>query len=312
MIVWILNDGKIGDDVQCVAIAEALSDNPDKRTIAPRFPWSLMAPWGPIDPADNPTKNLQSPIAGAPPDIVVASGRRAIPYGVYLKKRHNARLVILKDPRVGRALADFIWVPAHDELSGSNVFSTLTSPHAMSAKIAAAKKSSNGSVAKLPGPLLGVILGGPSGGAEYTQQTADDLSSRINDAMKDFASLAVTPSRRTPPDFMARVAQSVMGDNRMVWNRNGNNPYIDILAHSSSLIVAGDSHNMVSEALASGTGLYIWQPAGLIGKLSRFISELTARGQARVFERRATPFAITPVDATQEIVDEIERRFGKF
>ena len=308
--VWILNDGKIGDDVQCIAIAHALSTKVENRTISPRAFWASMAPWGPIDPADDPQKNSQSPLAGDAPDIIVASGRRAIPYGVAMKKNHGSRLVILKDPRMGRDLADFIWVPMHDHVEGDNVFATLTSPHALAAEISKARDGVDGAIAKSPAPILGVVLGGPSGGAQYSNHAADNLAGRINLAMKDFEALAVTPSRRTPPGFVTRLKSQIAGANRIFWSGAGDNPYVDILARASSLIVAGDSHNMVSEALSTGTGLYIWRPEGLAQKLDWFITQIEKSGHARRFSNDAEPFATLPIDATAQIVEEIRKRFA--
>ena len=46
--LWVLTDGKIGDDVQCLAVARALSPAFEKRVIAPRALFAALAPWGPI------------------------------------------------------------------------------------------------------------------------------------------------------------------------------------------------------------------------------------------------------------------------
>ena len=48
--VWVLTDGKIGDDVQCLAVAEGLGRAFAKKIVAPRPPWAWAAPWGGVDP----------------------------------------------------------------------------------------------------------------------------------------------------------------------------------------------------------------------------------------------------------------------
>lgn len=49
---WVISDGKIGDEVQCLGILEALGLNPQLRRIAPRKIFALAMPWGPIDPRE--------------------------------------------------------------------------------------------------------------------------------------------------------------------------------------------------------------------------------------------------------------------
>ncbi len=308
--IWVLTDGKIGDDVQCLAIAAALNPDFEKRVVAPRAPYVWTAPWGPVDPREAPGRD-GGPLSGALPDIAVISGRRAIPYARALKRASGWRtkIIMLKDPRAGRDIADALWAPSHDGLTGANVISTLTSPHALGA-VLSAPPFAHGAIAALPSPFLGVVLGGPSGGADYSQRAASDLAARISSAGRDYAAIAVTPSRRTPTEFMSVLASSVEHSNLYVWDGQDSNPYRDILSHAAALIVAGDSHNMVSEAMAASAGAYIWRPQGLAAKMVWFTGQLIARGEAKEFGDSAPPFAHTPLDATPEIVAEIRKRLG--
>ncbi len=311
LTVWVLTDGKIGDDVQCLAVAAALTNSVDKRVIAPRMPWSWLAPWGPIDPRDS-RKSPESPIAGTPPDVMIASGRRAIPYARAVKavSAGQTLVVILKDPRAGYKMADFIWAPAHDRLRGDNVFSTLTSPHALAGKLDLAARNPAKAIAGLPHPLLGVVLGGPSGGARYGTAEAVALAANLQSAAKNFAALAVTPSRRTPDAFLQSLRSGLPQENLFFWEGNGENPYLDILSSADTLIVAADSHNMMSEAMATGTGVYAYRPPGLAAKMEWFVKELEKSGVVRGFGKKIEPFDFAPFDATQDIVAEIKKRLG--
>lgn len=310
-VVWVLTDGKIGDEVQCVAVAAALAKSFDKKVIAPRAPWSWFAPWGPIDPRDN-RKSPISPIAGKLPDVMIASGRRAIPYARAVKHASAGRtlVIILKDPRARRELADFIWAPAHDQLSGANVFSTLTSPHQLAAKLDAARRNSATAIAQLPHPLLGFVLGGPSGGARYGKAEAVSLAASLQSGAKNFASVAIAPSRRTPNAFLQELRSSLSIENLFIWDSKGENPYLDILANADTLIAAADSHNMMSEAMVTGTGIYAYRPPGLSRKMEWFVTELEKSGAVRAFDNKLEPFDFAPVDATQDIVAEIKKRLG--
>ncbi|GJL95975.1 MAG: hypothetical protein DHS20C05_23800 [Hyphococcus sp.] len=311
--VWVLTDGKIGDDVQCLAVAEALAPDFDKRVITPRAPWVWMAPWGPIDPRDAPS-NPDSPIAKGPgngwPNLVVASGRRAIPYARAVKKVSNGKcfVVIMKDPRVSPSSVDLIWAPVHDKLTGANVVTTLTSPHGLARPIADARDTPTGPISELAKPMLGVVLGGPSGGARFDDVIADDLIAKIRHAKGNFASLALTPSRRTPDAFLKTLKNALTATDTFIWDRSGDNPYVDILAHSDALIVTADSHNMMSEAVSTGAGVYAFRPPGLAKKMAWFVDALESKGAVRNLEKcDVEPIRTTPIDATDEIVEAIKQ-----
>ena len=279
--VWIISDGKIGDDVQCRAVAAGLSPTFEQRTVAPRAPWVWAAPWGPIDPRDAPS-NPSSPIASPFPDVVVASGRRAIPYARAVKRVSGGRtlLVFLKNPRTAFSDADVIWAPAHDRLDGANVLSTLTSPHGLGPRLEEAREAPTQEIASLASPMLGVVLGGTGGGAQYDRSVAADLAEKIKCAAAPFASIAVTPSRRTPEYLLGAVRDALAGSDAFVWDGDGNNPYMDILANADALVVTADSHNMMSEALATGAGVYAYRPPKLAPKLAWFLSELESKARS--------------------------------
>ncbi|WP_442881052.1 ELM1/GtrOC1 family putative glycosyltransferase [Bosea sp. (in: a-proteobacteria)] len=115
--LWVLTDGKAGDEVQCLGVAERLGLAPEIRRVSPGRPWSWLMPRGPIDPREGPDRP-GSPLRPPFPDIAIASGRRAVAYLRALKKASNGRsfTVFLKDPRTGATAADLIWVPQHDRL----------------------------------------------------------------------------------------------------------------------------------------------------------------------------------------------------
>ena len=309
MTIWTLTDGKIGDRVQCAGVAAALGGEVTEKTVRPSPLFAAMAPFGPIDPRDAPGAS-DSAIAPPFPDILIASGRRAIPYARAVKKHSDGTtfVVLLKDPRIGAAFADLIWTPLHDRRTGENVFSTLTSPHGLSAAIARAGNVSAGIVASLPKPILGVVLGGPSGGARYAQDAAAALAADIETAARDYASIAITPSRRTPASFVAALRSRLASPTCYFWSGEGDNPYTDILGNAQTLIVAADSHNMMSEAAATSAGVYAWRPAGMARKLDWFVSKLEQAGRVRPLDGAAAPFDTAPIDATDEIVAEIKKR----
>ena len=151
---WIVTDGKAGDELQCLGVTDALHLKPEIKRVAPRKPWVWLAPWGPMDPREHP--DTPGSILAPPfPDLVVASGRRAIPALRAIKRASQGKTftVCLKDPRTGADTADLIWVPEHDRLRGPNVLVTLTSPHRLQmAAIQAARAEPPRALMSLPQP----------------------------------------------------------------------------------------------------------------------------------------------------------------
>ncbi len=310
MKIWTLTDGKIGDRVQCAGIASALGGERTDKTIDPRAPFEWFAPYGPIDPRDASGADT-SPIAPPFPDLLIASGRRAAPYARAVKRDSGGKtfVALLKDPRIRARFADLIWAPLHDRRRGDNVFATLTSPHGLAEKIAVSAVKPRAQIAALPKPMLGVVLGGPSGGAKYDLAAAASFAEDLGRAAGAYASLAITPSRRTPKQFIDMLSASVSSSASFIWNGEGENPYTDILGNAETLIVAADSHNMMSEAAATRAGVYAWRPSGLARKLSWFVSELEKAGRVRSLAGDISPFSARPIDTTEEIAAEIMKRY---
>lgn len=310
--VWVLTDGKIGDEGQCIAVAEALDAVPEIRRIAPRALFTAAMPWGGIDPKDAPDKP-ESPIAGPYPDICIASGRRAVAYLRAVKKASDGRTftVFLKDPRTGTKDADFIWVPEHDRLRGPNVLATLVSPHRFTpARLAALRAHPPAPLVALGSPRVAVLVGGKSRDYDFTPTDAERFLADL-DALSVHATLMVTASRRTPE----RLAEAVLGLARAKggfgWDGQGENPYPAMLALADAFVVTTDSANMVSEAVSTGKPVFVFESSlrfGRSGKRIRhFIAALEAKGAVRKFQGRLESYAYEPLVSAPSIAAAILR-----
>ncbi len=321
---WILQSGKIGHEVNCMGVAHELGLEPEMRRVQARPFFEFFAPWGPIDPRDNP-RHPASPLHGPLPDIVFASGRTTVPYLRAIKRLSGGKTftVFLQDPRVGTGAADLIWVPEHDRLRGENVLVTLTSPHHMRPSVLeAARQNPDPRLSSLPQPRVGMVLGGPSGAHRFEAADIAALCEIARDVLASGQGLMITPSRRTPNEVMnalrATVAESGSAASTFVWDGTGDNPYAQILAQASALVVTADSVNMVGEAASTGAPVFIYEPTGGAAKMSGFIAKLVDVGALRVLpkEREAgwsrTRWSYPPVDATGLIAAEIVRRYRAF
>lgn len=276
------------------------------RRVAPRTPFTWAMPWGPIDPREAPGRT-GSPLRPPYPDLVVASGRRAVPYVRAVKRFSGGRTftAILKDPRTGAGAADLIWVPEHDRLRGPNVVVTLTSPHrASAAALSRARCRSDPRLAALPTPRAAILVGGDSRHARFDREDGRRLVGQLEE-LAEVAALMVTTSRRTPTTLRDALDGLVRRRGGFLWDGRGDNPHKSLLALADAIVVTADSANMLSEAVATGAPVLVFEPAASGRRVRAFVAGLAALGAVRPFAGRLERFAYTPLDSTPAIADAI-------
>lgn len=305
--IWVLSDGKAGDELQCLGVAERLGARPEIRRVAPRNPWAWLMPRGPIDPRDAPDRS-DSPIRPPFPDIVIASGRRAVPYLRALKQASNGRsfTVFLKDPRIGTHAADLIWVAGHDRLRGKNVLVTTTSPHRLSPdRLAQARANPPPAIAALPRPRAAVLVGGDS---RHHRFTADDIArfaKQLDSLAQSGVALMGSPSRRTQAPLAEALAAVFARHGGWWWGGTGENPYLALLANADTVVVTADSTNMIGEATAAGVPILLFEPQGGHHKIKAFTQALAHQGAVHDFAGRLEGERYEPLDSTQMIADAV-------
>ena len=315
---WVLSDGKIGDEVQCFGIADALGLAPEHRLIAPRAPWSWFTPWGPVDPREAPGR-AGSPVASPFPDVVLAAGRRTVPYLRAVKRASGRRsfTVFVKDPYTGVGTADVIWIPEHDRLRGDNVVVTLTPAHRLRPDVLArARSEPDPRIAPLPPPRVALVLGGKGVNHDFSAADVANLAGIAAAVAAGGASVMVTPSRRTPPPALAAVraalSDAVAAGRAFVWDGAGENPYVQILAHASAIVVTGDSANMVGEATATGAPVHVYEPSGGHPKMTRYLDRLAEVGAVRRWSGRLEHWTYEPIDSAPVTAAAIAGRYRAF
>jgi len=311
--IWILSDGKIGDETQCFGIADALGLSAQRKLIKPRALFALLMPYGPIDPRDAP-RHPASPLAPPFPDIAIAAGRRTVTYLRHLKRASGGRTftIFVKDPYIGCGAADTIWVPRHDKLRGANVIVTPTPAHRMSAAVlSAARQNPDQRLAALRAPRLAMILGGMSQHHHYSQANEAELSALARQGAAAGFSLMVTGSRRTPPALLAKVKTTLdlSPGTHFIWDGSGANPYAAMLALADAIVVTADSVNMMAEAVATGAPVHIYEPEGGHKKMTAYMDYLISSGAARRWRGQFEHWTYRPIDATAEIAAEIACRY---
>lgn len=296
---WILTDGKQGMESQCLGLMEALGLEPEILRIRPRFPWSVLPPqlWAAPLSAPGPDGHRLSPPW---PDLLISTGRQTVAPALAIKRLQRNRIVAvqLQNPTVPPERFDLVITPAHDNLKGANVISTLGALHRVTPeRLEAEAAEFTDRYAALPRPLVSVLLGGDNRQYRLTDTSADRLASLLAEAAGSIgAGLAITASRRTRPESLERIRRGLAGCPADYWEGTGPNPYFAMLGLADFIVVTGDSVNMVSEACATGKPVYVFQLEGGSRKFSRFHATFQEKGITRPFEGRLENWRYSPPD----------------
>ena len=336
--IWTLTNGMAGFEVQTSAIAEALAarlthqenltENSiliHRKIINPPPPYRWLAPYG---PAYQP-KDCQPPY----PDILIASGRKTIPLARHIKRASHGKCftVILQNPRRAADNFDFVWAPAHDGLSGTNVFATLLSPHGLTPENLAADRQDwesrilqKATTGNQPLSKLGVVIGGANKIYGFTNNDQTRLIETLTAFAKAGHFLMITLSRRSPNGLAQRLSHALQSWPHYLWapdDGQSGNPYRGILGLADQILVTGDSVNMLGEACVTGAPVYLFpltpQSQRRQNSLKRFthfhhalcetelVSLLDDALCAKIVAQSAPPAKGVGRNSTGEIVDKI-------
>jgi mitochondrial fission protein ELM1 len=317
--IWVLTDGRIGNEMQALGLAEAIARRrPAKitlRRVAPKA-WTARLPapmwhalgareggW-PFTAYSARVRRIKPPWPG----LVIGAGRRIAPLVAALRTLHGVRTVQILNPRMPLADFDLVAVPEHDRVTGPNVVATVGSIGRMTPEfVALAAEPWRDRLAALPRPRLAVLLGGPSVSARFGGGAAGRLSVALQALAEQGHGLMVTPSRRTPEGLVTRLRDG-LGDRALVWDRTGENPYPGILGLADAVLVTQDSVNMASEAASTGKPVHIFPLNRVSARIRRFHTALEARGATRRFEGVIEAWDYPPLAEADRLAAEVDAR----
>lgn len=311
--VWVLTDGKAGDEQPLIGLAEAMGATPVLRRVAPRRLFSWLMPRGPIDPKDAPEKP-GSPLAPPFPDICLATGRRAVAYLRTLKSLSPTTFCVLfKDPRMRRHKADLLIVQQHDAPRGENVLVVTTAPNRISsARLETARRAMADRLGSLPRPRVAVLVGGNSRHHQFSEDDVRRIVGGLEAKLNAGNGLMITASRRTPAPLAAALANLAKRPNVLFWDGTGDNPLLAYLAWADEIVVTADSTNMVGEAAALGVPVQIFHPSGGHAKIGRFLAALSKEAAIGRFPETPAAGRRAPVNSTPGLAHDILARWKDF
>jgi hypothetical protein len=303
--IWVVSDGRAGIENQALGLAEAVQRlTPGELTVKrirwrglfDRLPSALKTP-AMLDPSSD---KLTPPW----PELWIATGRATLPLSVRVKGWSGGRTFVVQtqDPRWATDRYDMVAAPAHDGLSGDNVFEITGSPHRITpARLAEAAPAFADRLEGLPHPRVAVLVGGRSKAFDLTETHAMALADGIAQAVEAAGgSLMLTFSRRTPEAAKAVMTARLASLPGWIWGGQGGNPLFAFLHAADHVLVTEDSANMATEAASTGKPVHILPmvPLKRGGKFARLHAELEAHGAARPFDGALETWTYDPLAET--------------
>ena len=297
---WILSSGLIGCENQCLGVIERLGIETEIKKIKPSMAVSVFAPYG--IPFLNP--QVHEPW----PDLVIAAGRKTIPYLKYIRRasKKECKTIYLQDPRIDSKEFDIVWAPEHDSIEGNNVVKTITSPNRVTNELLNYHHDKwLGKLSKLKGPFIGFLIGGKSKAYNFNDDECEKIIQAITFVISNGYTPLITLSRRSPKKLSNRIKSLLINEKNLFYDGKGDNPYFAILKASELIITTPDSANMISEAINVPKPVYYIDIKTNSKRFNKFINTLVNSGHIRPFENNIDYFQNKKLDPTKEIVDYI-------
>ena len=251
----LLTEGMHGMISQVEGLAKALNINFTHRKV------ELKSFWKFIPPSLTPKSNISFKEFEIPDfDLIISCGRKSVIPSIYLKQNSRKQIynIHIQDPKINFKLFDFIIAPEHDEISGSNVISTIGAIHYLNKSEIVSNSEYLKSLIKTDKrKIFSLILGGPTKYYEYSKDNIEKIFNKLSNLIqKEDFQLVVTPSMRTPKNTI-QFAKEFFGENHTVIEQVDKNAYLSALALSEFIVVTCDSSSMISEAALTGKPIYV-------------------------------------------------------
>jgi len=315
-IAWGITDGSAGMAAQVRALAQALGVELELKRVRVRKPFV----WLPNACFANPltgcllgalVQSGSDSIQGPYPDMVISCGRRAAIVAMGLRARaKDTRFIHIQDPQVAASYFDVVVAMAHDRIEGPNVLKTRFALHAITPEILAkARGEFTRQFQVFPKPHIAVLLGGSTNKYRFTDAAMSEVIAELQGMLaRSEGSLLITPSRRTGAANVARLKAAFAGNPRVyIYDGQGENPYMGLLACANYIVVSNDSVNMMSEAHATAKPLYLLPLLGhSASKPARFADALLAEGTARLAGEELESWSYETGDEMAQLAEKLK------
>jgi len=303
----LLTEGLHGMISQVEGLAKALDLDYSHEKIELNKPWIL------IPPLLTPVKQFvfKNQIS-KDYDVIISCGRKSVIPSIFLKKNSNKKIINIhiQNPKVSLKNFDFVVIPDHDNIVGSNVLISKGAIHYLTIdEIDKAENYLQNKIQK-DKDVITLILGGPTNYYNYSNENIIQIFSKINKQMiEKNLQLIVVPSNRTPEQII-QFAKEYFNKNRLIIESVDKQAYLSSLSLAKYIIVTCDSSSMISEAALTGKPVYVAMiPASRSDKrFQKFRNLLESMNIIRKLEDTLDTWNYEKLDETNRIAKQIKKK----
>lgn len=264
--IWALASQRAGENTQITALAKGLGNHFNWPIAIRRlayWPWSSVPGFFRRKSLVGVNQEKSDPLKPPWPRILIASNLDNEPVVRQIKAASDGYTKLVA---IGRTWADYehfdliVTTPQYRLPESPNILHNLTTLSLYDpseSKPVALFSDGNG----LPSPYLAVCLGGRSGPFAFGRKAALRLAGMANElALSLGASVLSVTSARTDPSSVEAFQAGLKVPHKLYrYSANQkDNPYPEIIKVAASFVVTGDSIAMLSEAVATGRPVYIF------------------------------------------------------
>lgn len=272
---WLVLGEKKGDNGQVYTVADALGWHCELKKIQVLEPYVFGKPK--VAPTLYHIDREKSDELTPPwPDLIITVGRRPANVALWIREQSGRRTKIVLLGKPSGLMDEFDLIVA----SGENQFPPLKNVLPISlplmrvdvAGVAAAVDAWKDRLAAAPRPLIGMMVGGPTGPFVFDKTVTNRLVAVANEIAQSGGTPYVTTSRRTPGAVVTDLKSQLPSEARFFeWKADAeNNPYLGLLGLADGFIVTGDSISMMVEVVRLRKPLAILSlPTSILGSMDQ-------------------------------------------
>ncbi|WP_284258111.1 mitochondrial fission ELM1 family protein [Acidocella aquatica] len=293
---------------QALGLAEAAGMDADMRTLEFQPPWDKISPrlWPNIHWAVG-ADAFEPPL----PAVVLGCGGAGARVAAGLRGP-GVKAVAIQHPRMNLNKFDLVMAARHDGITGANVIVTRTALHRVTQPRLAAELIKWAPVfAPYRRPLLAVLLGGSNGRYRFEAAQGRELAGHLAALIRrDRIGVVITPSRRTAPEIVKILRETLEPLGGWIWDGAGENPYFGMLACADAILCTADSVSMVSEAVATSVPVFLLRLPGKSARIGAFMDSLVDAGRVHDFAGKLELWDTQSLDDTQMAAQQMRDRLG--
>ncbi len=234
--------------------------------------------------------------------LLISCGKKSVKASIYLKKKFKDLVfnIHIQDPKSNYKFFDLIISPEHDQLKKPNNISTLLALHNINFE--SNKKKTD---------AINFIIGGSNKYFKFNEDTQNEILNDLNFLSK-ISLVNVIPSRRTPPLFIEKLASIKNQNLKLFTDLFDPIAYGNLLSEAKMQIVTWDSISMISEAISSETGtfLYKFEEKSCPKRYQLFHQMVKQKGFLKNFSRDVEPYTTSinsyNLELKSKILNKIE------